>query len=183
MSSGGERDRGRRSGMGLPVQPPKPGTAMSAFVLLVGLGIVGVGAYSYVTDSAALDGRVQVTAEVTETGVEEVTASRGRDAYVPVVTFRYEYQGTTYTSNRLYPGQSQPQYQDRATAQERVSAYAVGQRVPAYVDPDAPGAAFLEDSRSGQPTGAFFVGLAVSLVGAVGLYQARAEARARELLP
>jgi len=155
---------------------------MSVVVLLVGLGIAGMGAYSYVADSASLDDRVRVTAEVTEIGVEPVVTSRGRTSYVPVVAFQYRFRGTSYTSDRLYPGRSQPQYGDRATAQERTSAYAVGQSVTAYVDPDAPDQAFLEDSRSGQATGAFFVGVIVSLVGGVGLYQARAEARARDLL-
>jgi len=182
MSSDEEPEKGRRSGMGLPVQPPKPGTAMSIFVLLVGFAIAGVGAYSYVSDSAALSDRAQVTAEVTDLGVREVAASRGRNAYVPVATFQYQYEGASYTSDRLYPGRSQPQYEDRATAQSKLSEYAVGQRVTAYVDPDMPGQAFLEDSRSGLPTGAFFVGVVVSLVGAVGLYQARAQARARDLL-
>lgn len=182
MSGGGDRDSGRLSGMGLPSRPPKPGTAMSVFVLLVGIAIVSVGAYSYVSDSAALADRAQVTAEVTDVGVKEVEASRGRDAYVPVATFQYEYQGTSYTSDRLYPGRSQPQYEDKMIAQERLSEYAAGQSVTAYVDPEAPGQAFLEDSRSGLPTGAFLVGVIVSLVGGVGLYQARAEARARDLL-
>ncbi|WP_324663445.1 DUF3592 domain-containing protein [Haloarcula sediminis] len=166
----------------LPVRPPKPGTAMSVVVLLFGLAIVCVGAYSYVSDSARLDGRVTVTAEVTGVGVEQVEGSRGREAYVPAVQFQYRFRGTGYTSDRLYPGRSQPQYDDRATARERVSAYAVGERVTAYVDPEAPGAAFLEDARSGQATGAVIVGAIVSLVGGVGLYQARAESRARQSL-
>lgn len=176
----GDTDAGGSSR--LPVRPPKPGKAMSIIVLLFGLGIVGIGAYSYVADSASLDNRVQVTAEVTEVGVEPVPASRGRTSYVPTVTYQYRFQGTSYTSDKLYPGSSQPRYEDRTTAQSRVSEYTVGERVTAYVDPEAPEQAFLEDTRSGQATGAFFVGVLVSLVGGIGLYQARAESRARELL-
>lgn len=168
--------------MGLPVQPPKPGMAMSVFVLLVGVGIVGVGTYIYVTDTAALDDRVTVTAEVTDTGVRAVEASRGRTAYVPVVAFQYQYQGGSYTSNRIYPGDTEPRYEDRSTAAERLSAYPVGERVTAYVDPDAPGEAYLEDSRSGQATGAVLVGAIVCLVAGVGIYQARKQSRLRDLL-
>lgn len=167
--------------MGLPIQPPKPGKAMSIFVLLVGLGILGVGAYSYVTDSAALNNRVEVSAEITDTSVEKAEL-RGRPSYVPVVTFQYEFRGRSYTSDRIYPGQSQPQYGDRANAQERISGYAVGQEVTAYLDPDTPGQAFLEDSRSGFATGGILVGAAIVLVGIIGLYQAQAQKRARDLL-
>ncbi len=165
-----------------PIRPPKPGTAMSVVVLLVGLTIVGLGGYAYLTDSARLNDNVAVTAEVTDVGVEQVEGSRGRDAYVPAVRFQYRFQGGSYTSKKLYPGRSQPQYKDRATARERASAYTAGERVTAYVDPETPGEAFLEDRRSGQATGAVLVGALVSLVGGVGLYQARAEARARKSL-
>jgi len=182
MSSGKEPEKGRRGGMGLPVQPPKPGMAMSVFVLLVGVGMLGVGAYTYVTDTAALDDRVEVSAEVTDTSIESIETSRGRTSYVPVVTFQYQFREQRYTSNRIYPGDAEPQYEDRATAEERLSAYAVGERVTAYVDPDSPGEAYLEDSRSGQATGAILVGVLVSLVAGVGIYQARKQARLRDLL-
>ena len=163
------------------IQPPKPGKAMSIFVLLVGLGIIGVGAYTYVAESAALENSVEVPAEIVDTGVEEIPA-RGTDGYAPIVTFQYRFRGSDYTSNRLYPGDARPQYDDRATAASRLSAYPVGETVTAYVDPDAPGAAFLEETRSGQGLGAVLVGIGVCLIGGVGLYQARREARARELL-
>jgi len=182
MSSGEEPEKGRRGGMGLPVQPPEPGMAMSVFVLLVGVGMVGVGAYTFATDTAALDDRVQVTAEITDTSVEEVDLSRGRTSYVPVVTFRYQFQGTSYTSNRIYPGDAEPQYEDISTAEERLSTYTVGERVTAYVDPDAPGEAYLEDSRSGQATGTVLVGVVICLLAGIGIYQARTQARARDLL-
>jgi len=164
------------------IQPPKPGKAMSIFVLLVGLGIVGVGAYTYVAESAALGNSVEVTAEVVDTGVEQVTVSRGASAYVPVVTFQYRFRGTDYRSDLLQPGTTQPRYESTATAESRLSAYTVGETVTAYVDPDAPGAAFLDETRSGQGLGAVVVGIGVCLIGGVGLYQARREARARELV-
>lgn len=181
MGSDEEPDTGRRAGMGLPVQPPKPGKAMSIFVLLVGLGIVGVGGYVTITDAATLDNKETVTAEVTELGIEEVSASRGSTAHVPVVTFRYTFQGMEYVSDRLYPGNTQRQYGDRATAESKLSAYTVGETVTAYVDPEAPGEAFLTDSRSGMGVGSILVGAVVSLIGGIGLYQARSQSRVRDL--
>ena len=155
---------------------------MSVFVLLVGLGILGIGTYSFVTSTAVLDDRVEVTAEITDTSVEQVPASRGNTAYVPVVEFQYRYQGTNYTSDRLYPGDAQPQYESEASAESQLAAYPVGETVTAYVAPDAPGEAFLTASRSGLGIGAVAVGVLICVVGGVGLYQARAEARVRDLL-
>jgi len=151
---------------------------MSIFVLLVGVGLTGAGAYSYVSETAVLENRVTVTAEITETGVEAVPGSRGRQKYIPRPTFQYRFEGTAYTSNRLFPGQ-QPRFDDRATAESRLTAYTVGESVTAYVDPDAPGAGFLEDARSGQALGASLLGLGVSLLGGIGLYVARVQSRNR----
>jgi hypothetical protein len=173
----GTRESGRR--IGLPVQPPKPGKAMSIFVLVVGLGIMGMGAASYVTESTQLDNSVEVTAEVTDIDVEEAP-SRGTTSYAPVVTFQYQFEGAAYTSDRLYPGRSQPQFDDRDAALARASAYTVGESVTAHVDPDAPGRAFLEERRSGKALGTVVAGVLVSLIGGVGLYQARLESGARE---
>jgi hypothetical protein len=134
------------------------------FILLVGLGIVGVGAYTFVQDSASLDNTVEVEAEITGLDVERTTGSRGRYAYVPVVTFQYRFEGTEYTSNRIYPGIAQPKYEEQSTAESVIGQYSVGRQVTAYVDPSEPGEAFLQNSRSGQASGAFFVGVAISLI-------------------
>lgn len=179
MGSRGAGDDRASNTTALPVQPPKPGKAMSIVVLLFGFAIVGIGAYSFVADSASLDNHVEVTAEVVGTGVEQVESSRGRDAYIPTVTFQYRFQGTGYTSNRLYPGSEQPRYGDRETARSFVSEYTAGETVTAFVDPESPGEAYLEATRSGQATGALVAGVLVSLLGGVGLWQARQEAPKR----
>ena len=153
-------------------QPPKPGVALSLSVLLLGLGMAGMGSYLYIGESAALDSTVEVTAEITDTGVEQVQgSSRGKEIYVPTVTFQYQFRGTDYTSDRIFPRSSQPQYNERSTAESRLAPYPVGERVTAYVDPDAPGTAFLENSRSGKPAGAIVFGLALSLFSGGRLYQ------------
>ena len=148
----------------VPAQPPQPGKALSVFILLVGLGIVGVGAYSFVQDTASLDNTVEVDAEITGLDVERTTGSRGRRAYVPIVTYQYQFEGTEYTSDRIYPGIAQPRYEEQSTAAAVVEKYSLGQQVTAYVDPAEPGEAFLENARSGQASGAFFVGVGISLI-------------------
>lgn len=157
----------------LPGQPPKPGLALSGTVLVIGLVVLAVGTYSYVTDSASLDGRVEVTGAVTETGVEQVEGSRGRDAYVPTVTFQYQFEGATYTSDKIYPGESQPRYSNRATAESRVPDVTAGDTVTAYVDPDAPGEAYLRETRSGQATGALLLGFCITLLGGWRMWKLR----------
>jgi len=155
---------------------------MSLFVLVAGVAIVGVGGYAYTVESASLANNVEVTAEITGTSVEQAGSTRGTESYVPVVTYRYSFRGESYTSNKIYPGINQPQYEDRATARTHLSEYTVGESVPAYVNPDAPDEAYLEDSRSGQAVGGVVVGLLVALLGGVGLYQGRRQARKRERL-
>jgi len=174
-SSGGDTDNPtHRTG-----QPPKPGVALSLSVLLLGLGMTGMGGYLYVGESAALDNTVEVTAEITDTGVKQTQGSRGREVYIPTVTFEYRFRGTDYTSNRIFPRRSQPPYNEKSTAESRLAPYSVGKRVTAYVDPDAPGAAFLENSRSGKPAGAIVFGLALSLFSGGQLY--KVWGRSREL--
>jgi len=134
--------------------------------------MAGMGGYLYIGESVALDNTAEVTAEITDTGVEQVQKpSRGREAYVPTVTFRYRFQGTDYTSDRIFPKRSQPEYNDRSTAESRLAPYRIGDCVTAYVDPDDPGAAFLENSRSGKPVGAIVFGLALSLFSGGRLYK------------
>lgn len=166
-----KRDSG---GRGSPAQPSKPSAAFSLFVLLCGLLILGLGAYTYAEESVRLDNRVEVTAEVTETSIEEENG-RGREGYVPVVTFSYTFEGTEYTSDRISPGQSQPHYSDRARAESELSTFSVGETVTAYVDPAAPGEAFLRKERSGYGVGSLGIGLAISLVAGGRLYLARGQ--------
>ena len=62
---------------------------MPAIVLVIGLAVLAWGGYAYLQDGATLENNVEVTAEVTATGIEEVTALRNRERYVPTVTFEY----------------------------------------------------------------------------------------------
>jgi len=164
-------------------QPPKPGVALSLSILLFGLAIVGVGTYLYIVESAALGNTAEVTAEITDTGVDRVKGSRGRDMYVPTVMFQYTFRGNDYTSNKIHPGDSQLRFEDREAALARLSAFPVGERVTAYVNPETPGEAFLENARSGQSTGAILFGVALSLFSGGRLYQVWGRSRDLERVP
>ena len=179
MASESTGDDGAGARGRLPGRPPKPGLALSGTVFVIGLVVLGVGTYSYVTDTASLDGRVEVTGTVTETGVEQVEGSRGRDAYVPTVTFEYQFEGATYTSDKIYPGESQPRYSDSATAAARLPEVTAGDTVTAFVDPSAPGEGYLKESRSGQATVALITGFCIALLGGGRLWQLRSRERKR----
>jgi molybdopterin-binding protein len=172
-------DTDKKTPTAFPGRPPKPGLALSGTVLAIGLVVLGVGAYSFVTDSASLENRVEVTATVTDTGVDQVEGSRGRDAYVATVTFQYQYEGSSYSSDKIYPGESQPRYSDRATAEGNLPAVTAGDTVTAFVNPDAPSEAYLKETRSGQATVALVTGFCIALLGGGRLWQLRSRDRKR----
>ncbi|MEA5388589.1 DUF3592 domain-containing protein [Haloarculaceae archaeon H-GB11] len=138
---------------------PKP--ILGALLLLLGVGLAGFGAYDYTQQSGTIDDAVTVNATISETDVETVT-SKGSQSYAPTVGFDYRYQGTTYTSDRVFPTASRPKYDTRSKAAAVVRAYEPGETVTAHVDPAEPGNAFLEARRSDHPLkfagiGAFIV--------------------------
>jgi hypothetical protein len=158
----------------------EPGRVLSGIILLLGLAILAWGSYAYVQDTAMLDQRVEVTAEVTSTGVERVAALRGEARYVPTATFDYSFQGIDYSSDNVFPGSSAPRYQHQETAEAQLAAFTVGDTVAAYVDPSAPDQAFLVDARSGQASRYLAFGALLALIG--GLRQVQLWAQPPEWL-
>lgn len=136
---------------------------------VLGLAIVGYGAYDYTQQSAAVEEAVAVDAAVVETGVEPVsTGSTGAD-YRPTVTFEYSYQGSSYRSDRVYPSALDPNFDTRSAAADVLDGYAENESVTAYVDPDEPGEAFLLNERSNTPLVALAIGAVFVLVGAANV--------------
>lgn len=126
------------------------GTLQVLLALVVGLGAMGYGVYSYTEQSAALDSGVEVDATVSDTAIEERSGRRDTD-YTPVVTFEYTYEGETYTSSNVYPGPLGREFDTREAARERLDEYEPGDTVTAYVPSDSPGNGFLERERSNRP--------------------------------
>ncbi|WP_251341637.1 DUF3592 domain-containing protein [Haloplanus halophilus] len=121
-----------------------------ALTLLIGLASMGYGAYSYTTQSAALDSTVEVTATVTDTSVER-NSGRRSVSYVPQVTFQYRYEGEQYASSNVYPGTLGKDFDTEAAARDVLEPYEPGETTTAYVPTDDPGDAFLEHERSNKP--------------------------------
>jgi hypothetical protein len=131
-----------------------------ALTLVIGLASIGFGAYSYTTQSAALDSATTVEGTITSTSIEE---SSGRGAsYTPRATFDYTYQGETYTSSKVYPGTLSKDFDTERAARDELEGYEPGTTVTVYVPTDSPGAGYLKQESTNKPfilvgIGALFV--------------------------
>lgn len=126
------------------------GTLRVAAVLLLGLGTVGYGAYSYSAQTSALGSAVEVNATMSSTTVEENTQRRGV-SYTPQATFSYRYGGEEYSSSSVYPGRLPRDFDSREAAESALEGYGAGETVTAYVPPESPEDAFLKHESSDKP--------------------------------
>jgi len=126
------------------------GTFQIVAALLVGLGAMGYGAYSYTAQSSALESTETVDATLVSTSVETVDQRRGT-SYIPKATFEYSYQGESYTSSNVYPGPLSQDFGSEADARAQIDGYETGDSITAYVPSDSPGNAFLNHESSNKP--------------------------------
>jgi hypothetical protein len=126
------------------------GTIQIAIALLIGLGTMGYGAYSYTAQSSALSSAEEVDARIISTSIEEHAGRRGTD-YSPQATFNYTYNGKAYSSSKVYPGKLPREFGSREEARAQIAGYDSGDTVWAYVPPDSPGNAFLKHESSNKP--------------------------------
>jgi len=134
-----------------------------ALTLVIGLASLGFGAYSYTTQSAALDSTATVNATVIDTSIERDGTQDV--SYHPRVTFEYSYEGETYTSANVYPGMLGTDFDTESAARAELEPYEPGESTTAYVPSDDPGAAFLERERSNKPVLLIGVGVLFVLGG------------------
>ncbi|MFC6864391.1 DUF3592 domain-containing protein [Halomicroarcula sp. GCM10025817] len=151
---------------GLSVNGPETLRGSVAF-LLVGLCLTGYGAFDYVQQSDSIRDSVEVEATITEVGVEPVSGSSSSTSvsYEPRVRFTYTYRGQSHTGTNLYPADIPPNFETRSAAETAVQKYETGQEITAYVDPDDPGNAFLQNESSSAPLIAVGIGVVLTLLG------------------
>ncbi|QIB79843.1 DUF3592 domain-containing protein [Haloferax volcanii] len=133
-----------------------------ALLLILGLGVMGYGGYSYLAQSSALDATETVDATVVSTAIEQVNQRRGTDDYRPQATFRYTYEGERYTSTHMYPGGVSREFETKEDAQSQLGDYEQGATVTAYVPSNSPGDAFLIHESSNKPL--YITGFGAALV-------------------
>lgn len=125
------------------------GWVQIALALVVGLGAIGYGGYSYMEQTAALDSAATVDATVTDISVE--TNSGKGDTYTLQATYTYTYEGEGYTSSNVYPGKLPREFDTRDEARAQLDGVSAGETVTAYVPTDDPGNAYLQHTSSNKP--------------------------------
>lgn len=147
------------------------GTLQIALALLVGFGAMGYGAYSYSSQSAALDSTETVDATIVSTSIERINERRGPDDYSPQATFNYTYEGETYTSSHMYPGGVTHEFESKEDARAKLAGYEPGATVTAYVPTDSPGKAFLKHESSNKPLYIIGLGALLALGTVVSIFR------------
>jgi hypothetical protein len=142
-------------------------------VLLIAIGVAfaGIGGYLYTDQQAAIENSVPIEGTVVASGVDVDRPSDPDDAvsYYPEITYRYEYEGQSYTNDNVFPGSGR-----QSTSESRASSiaaeYAEGETVTVYVDPSEPQRSFLV-RESSELFHFVFVGIGVfaALAGVVSL--------------
>ncbi|MFA9516622.1 DUF3592 domain-containing protein [Halopenitus sp. H-Gu1] len=127
------------------------GPLQITLALIVGLGAVGYGGYSYSAQSAALDSTETVDATIVSTSIERIDERRGTDDYSPQATFNYTFNGEPYTSSNMYPGDVSHEFGTKEKASAQLEGYETGATVTAYVPTDSPDNAFLKHESSNKP--------------------------------
>jgi hypothetical protein len=135
-----------------------------ALAVILGLGTMGYGAYSYSAQSSALDSAETVDATVSSVSVERDSAGKGVD-YTPKATFNYTYEGETYTSSNVYPGKLPREFGSEEKARSQLDGYESGSTVTAYVPQDSPGNAYLKQESSNKPLLVIGLGALLALGG------------------
>lgn len=139
----------------------------TAVITLIGLGLIGLGYNTYINQNQALEDPVNVSATVTETGIDQDSSRRGGIDYQPEITFEYTYDGQQYTSTNMYPGGQKANHYDReAKAEDVVETYSQGSEMTVYVPPDTPGEAFIQAKKTNDPL--IFMGIGILMIGAAG---------------
>ncbi|SEW21813.1 DUF3592 domain-containing protein [Halobacterium jilantaiense] len=133
-------------------ETPVTVTKWTVVALLLATACAGYGGYDYVQQSAAVEDAVAVDATIHEAAVESDSGGRRSGIqYGFDVEFTYRYEGTEYTSDRVFPGSISRQYDSRSDAEAVLEPYEPNATVTAYVDPSAPGEAFLERQTTSGP--------------------------------
>ena len=143
--------------------------AFAVILLAMGLVITGIGINEYQTQTEALDNAVEVDATIVTSEVQlyedefERTGRSDRDRprrttdtpeYQIVIEFEYEFEGQQYRSSNVNVAGSIERFDSRSDAQEALAEYPEGTQTTAYVNPDEPGEAFLEDDL---PLGTYLI--------------------------
>jgi|GEM_PF-804517 len=130
----------------------KGGPISNIVIILVGVGLLFFGYTGFTGQNQALENPVNVSATVTETGIDEDSSRRGGTDYQPEIKFEYSFEGQEYESSNMYPGGQAPKdYNLESNAKEVVDRYSQGSQITVNVPPENPGEAFIKAKKTSNP--------------------------------
>ncbi|WP_276253055.1 DUF3592 domain-containing protein [Halomontanus rarus] len=157
-------------------------TRGTVILVLVALAFATYGGYDYVQQSTAVDDAVSVEGTIVETSISQSDGRRST-SYHAHVEFTYQYQGTEYIGDQLFPGDISPSYDTRSEAESALEPYGSGATVTAYVDPAAPDEGFLERQSTQGPLVFVAIGGGMLFVTTFNAIGARRPGQGTELRP
>lgn len=137
----------------------------SSIFMIIGLALAGYGFMQYQGQSESINKATNITATVTDTNVRTDSSRRGGTDYQAEITFDYKFEGTSYSSDFVYPLDDDKEFNTESEAQNYLENYSSGEEVDAFVNPEQPGKAFLTAERSNQPLLFVLIGMMMLLAG------------------
>ena len=152
----------------------KGGLISNIVIILVGVGLLFFGYSGYTGQNQALENPVNVSATVTETGIDEDSSRRGGIDYQPEITFEYSFEGQEYESSNMYPGGQPPKdYNVESNAREVVDRYSQGSKITVNLPPENPGEAFIKAKKTNNPLIGIGAGILFILLGSYKFMKGR----------
>lgn len=138
---------------------------LSGILLLAfAAGIVVLGQDNAATAEQRIDNAVEVDATILTSEVD-FERRNGDRRFFATVEFEYTHEGERYQSDLLYPTTDSKRFDGRSGAVSVVDRYPEGTTVTAFLDPEHPDAAFLNDEPASSGTLYYVVGAAAALFG------------------
>lgn len=128
-----------------------PNMIVLTLFMIGGLVLLGYGFNQYQGQKASIDNAVNISATVADTNVRTDSSRRGSTDYQAEIDFNYSFEGEDYTSGFIYPLDDDREFSTEEEAQEFLQSYSAGTEVDAYVSPETPDEAFLNNESSDQP--------------------------------
>ena len=116
--------------------------------LLFGFVFVAGGTHTYVAQTDAIEAAEPIEVEVLDTEIERERRSSdsgSRYKYTPVVEYRYEIDGETYTDDTVYPAGISQSQNSRSAAEREISDFEPGETAMGFAAPDDPEVSYLID--------------------------------------
>jgi hypothetical protein len=98
-----------------------------------------------------IDAAEPTNATVVASNVDTIERANERDRFRPNITYRYEFDGETYTNNNYFTGGNQgPEQFSQPVARDRADTFQPGRNVTVHVNPNNPNQSYLIERKPQQ---------------------------------